>query len=181
MEEEKKKTEELEERLKELAQLEEEAFNRLSQTQALHKTQNKTAPGISGIGYILLKKVSPKTTKILVRFVNSILEYGKIPEKWKLGQLYLIPKGSFWEYNLSHTRPIALLETCRKVLTRIIQARLDQVLGENNVLKDANFAGLLEESTAAPIHIMNNIIKEATEECKKLWVLYQNMKKAFDL
>ena len=37
-------------------------------TQALRKTQNKTAPGISGIGYILLKKVSPKQPKYWCTF-----------------------------------------------------------------------------------------------------------------
>ena len=148
--------------------------------QALSKTKNDSAPGISNIGYILFKKISVVVTKKLVVLMNAIIKQGKIPDKWKLGQIFLIPKNSSWEYNLSNTRPIVLLETCRKILTRMLQVRLDKVISENKILKGANFAGLSGESTSTPIHIMNNLIEEALERKKELWVTFQDMKKAFD-
>ena len=148
--------------------------------QALDKTRNDTALGLSNIGYILFKKLTPKVVERIIALMNIILEQSKIPDKWKLGQIYLIPKNSFWEYNLSHTRPIVLLETCRKILTRVLQTRLDKILSLNNILKGANFAGLSGESTSTPIHVMNNIIEEAIEEKRELWIVYQDMKKAFD-
>jgi hypothetical protein len=47
-------------------------------------------------------------------------------------------------------------------------------------LRDYNFAGLLGESTGAPIHVLGNILEEAKEERKECWVLLQDIKKAFD-
>ncbi|CAG8843921.1 31206_t:CDS:2, partial [Gigaspora margarita] len=112
----------------------------------LNKAYNKTAPDVSGIGYILLKKVSVETTKEFIKFANIILEEGKFSRKWK-AQLFLISKSNFWEYNLGCTRPITLLEIFRKVLTRVIHTRLDTVLWKIKILKGKNFAGLSGEST----------------------------------
>jgi hypothetical protein len=65
---------------------------------------------------------------------------------------------------LASTWPIMLLETFRKLVVRIIQRRLSKVLVEKSILKGANFAGLPEESTAAPIHILNNVIEDAIQK-----------------
>ena len=48
------------------------------------------------------------------------------------------------------------------------------------MLEGPNFAGLIGSSTESPIHILNMIIEEAKEKNKELWLMLQNMKKAFD-
>jgi len=48
------------------------------------------------------------------------------------------------------------------------------------VLEGPNYTGLSGDSTASPIHIMNNILEDARQKNKELWVLFQDMKKAFD-
>ena len=40
-----------------------------------------TAPGISGIGYQLIKKVNSKTREYLVEFANKVICEGKFPKK----------------------------------------------------------------------------------------------------
>src|SRR5205085_6002769 len=47
-------------------------------------------------------------------------------------------------------------------------------------LQGPNYAGLSGSSTSSPIHIMNNLIEEAREKNKEIWILFQDMKKAFD-
>ena len=73
-----------------------------------------------------------------------------------------------------------LLETFRKLVIRIIQKRLCKVIVQKKIFKDANFTGLLEESTMVPIHILNNIIEDAIQKNNKLWIAFQDMRKAFD-
>src|SRR5260364_297445 len=73
-----------------------------------------------------------------------------------------------------------LLETLWKTTVRIINGRMSRTIKDKGVLKGNNFAGLPGDSTSTPIQIMNNIIKEAREKRKELWVLLQDMKKAFD-
>ena len=97
-----------------------------------------------------------------------------------MSQLYLIPKSEEWEYILSNARPIALLESFRKCVTRILNKRLAKVFVENEILKGPNFAGLPDCSTENPIHIMNMLMEDAKEKGKEMWILFQNMRKAFD-
>ena len=85
-----------------------------------------------------------------------------------------------WEYNLASTWPIMLLETFRKLVIRIIQKRLCKVIVQKKILKGANFAGLPEESTMTPIHILNNVIEDAIQKNNELWIAFQDMRKAFD-
>ncbi|CAG8779043.1 33225_t:CDS:2, partial [Gigaspora margarita] len=86
---------------------------------ALNKAHNKIVPGVSGIGFIFLKKVSVETTKEFIKFANMVLEKGKFSRKWKLAQLFLIPKTNFWD------------------------------ITKNDILKGTNFAGLSGKSTVS--------------------------------
>src|SRR5260363_40246 len=108
------------------------------------------------------------------------MDTGIMPRKWKIGQIFPIPKLAEWDYALASTRPIMLLETFKKSLVRIVQKRLSSVLTQHRILKGQNYAGLLEEATSIPIHIFNNLLEEAREEKKELWVFFQEIKKAFD-
>jgi hypothetical protein len=96
------------------------------------------------------------------------IQEGDIPTKWKLSQLYPIPKGEDWNYNLSNVRPIVLIETFRKTVVRILTHRLDKILAEHKILEGPNFAGLSGDSITSPVHIMNNIIEDARQKKKEL-------------
>src|SRR5260364_312413 len=91
----------------------------------------------------------------------------------------MIPKGEDWGFELARVRPIALLEAFRKCVTRVITKRLSKVCIEKTILQGPNFASLPEDSTEEPIHILNALLEEAQEKNKELWLLFQDMKKAF--
>ena len=82
--------------------------------------------------------------------------------------------------DLTNTRPIILMETTLKCLTKIITNRLSKICKENQILRGPNFAGLPGESTREPIQLINNICEEAREQNKELWILFQDTAKAFD-
>ena len=94
-------------------------------------------------------------------FADICLNLGEVPEKWKLAQIYPIPKDIEWGYSLNNIRPIALIETFRKVVTKVLTKRLTKVLMRREILKGPNFAGLPGNSTEQPVHILNIMIKEA--------------------
>jgi len=139
-----------------------------------------TAPGLSGISYTFIKRAGPVATAAFLRLSNLVLDCGIMPRKWKVGQIFPIPKLVEWDYALASTRPIMLLETFRKTLVRIVQRRLSLVLTQHRILKGQNYAGLPGEATSIPIHIFNNLVEEAREKKKEVWVLFQDIKKAFD-
>src|ERR1043165_2814272 len=95
-------------------------------------------------------------------------------------QIYLIPKDLDWQYNLNNVRPIALLETLQKCTTKIFTKRLAQICCRENILKGPNFESLSGGLTEEPVHIINALIEDAKDNKKELWLVFQDMKKAFD-
>ena len=147
---------------------------------ALKETKSKSAPGPSGISYLLIKKAGSIAQKVFIYLADLYIKEGEIPNKWKLSQLYPIPKGEDWNYNLSNTRPIVLIETFCKTVVRVLTHRLDKILVDFNVLEGSNFAGLSGDSTMSLIHIMNNLLEDARQKNNEMWILFQDMRKAFD-
>jgi ribonuclease HI len=146
----------------------------------LNKKNNFSAPGNSNIPYILLKKLKTNGIATLTNLFNSILQTGVVPKEWKKGNIYPIPKPKEWMGDINITRPITLLETARKLFTSILNNRLADTLTSHQILSDNNWAGLPNGSTQQPIHILNNIIEEAIELKKELWIVSQDISKAFD-
>ena len=77
-----------------------------------------------------------------------------------------------WEFDLTKTRPITLLECARKAVVKIIAKRLSNILVKHNILKGGNHAGLPGSNTAAPLRIICNIIEDAKTKNKELWILF---------
>ena len=94
--------------------------------------------------------------------------------------MYLISKPKLWEFNLNHTRPIILLECPRKALIKLINSRLLAILAKHNVLKGNNFASFPFRSTFEPTNILDNIKYDASFHHNNLWILFQDMFKAYD-
>lgn len=109
-----------------------------------------------------------------------MLKEETFPKRWKMSNIYPIPKKEEWDNNLDLLRPIALLEAPRKLLTKILTDRLGKILLEGKILQHNNWAGLPKGNTEQPIIIANNLLEEAREKGKECWLLFQDMKKAFD-
>ena len=97
--------------------------------------KNGTAPGISGITYNLIKNASPAVQGHFRSFANFCIRLAIIPDEWKKAQIYPIPKSTNWNFDLGNTCPIALLETFRKCITKILSNRLSKVLVKYQILR----------------------------------------------
>ncbi|CAG8698459.1 989_t:CDS:2, partial [Dentiscutata erythropus] len=85
---------------------------------------NDKAPGPSKIPYEIFKHMNNVGITAMVNIFNEILTTGKVPRDWTNSSVVLIPKPKEWEGNLEITRPITLMETMRKIFTKIINDRL---------------------------------------------------------
>src|SRR6266498_29979 len=149
-------------------------------TKTLDDLNTGSAAGPSFIDYRIIRKLPESMHNVLINFVNISLSYGLVPSAWKTSHIFPIPKPQSFGYDMKNTRPIALLDTLRKVATKLLTNRLSTLLKSTKILKGLNFCGLKEESTSDPLQIMNNLMEDARDYNKELWIATQDMRKAYD-
>jgi exonuclease III len=147
---------------------------------AINSLPLKKASGPTGISYEMLKHLGPLTNDLLRNIINTTFSSGLIPADWKHATVYPIPKPHEWESYLKNTRPITLLETARKLSMKLLNKRLSYILQQHHVLKGSNFAGLPGGSCQTPIKILESLIADAKLLNKPLYILSQDLSKAFD-
>jgi hypothetical protein len=87
----------------------------------LKQTSNKSAPGILGIGWDLLKRGWPHCDNLLTNIYSACIRLGHHPSKWKEATVVIIPKPNKPDYSLAKAhRPISLLETLSKLMEKAV-------------------------------------------------------------
>ena len=141
---------------------------------------NKKAPGQSNLQYEWFKHLPTVGIEVLRKIINDAIFLNNIPTEWKRGFIYPIPKTADWGNNLGITRPITLLEAGRKIFMKLMNNKLSHIFSAKEILSKHNYAGLPGDDTQGPIHIINNIMEDARANKRELWLMFQDMSKAFD-
>ncbi|GET63948.1 RNA-directed DNA polymerase from mobile element jockey-like isoform X1 [Rhizophagus irregularis DAOM 181602=DAOM 197198] len=112
----------------------------------------------------------------------SFMPNDKAPGPSMISQatVFPIPKPHEWKCQLKNTRPITLLEVIRKALVKLFYNRLALLLASYHVLQGGNFAGLPGGSCRDPIITLESIIHDSVVTKQPLWILSQDISKAFD-
>ncbi|GBB97435.1 hypothetical protein RclHR1_29950003, partial [Rhizophagus clarus] len=141
---------------------------------------NGKAPSPSMITYEMLKHLGPTTNSLLLTLIRKCFASADIPDLWRQTMVFPIPKPHEWRCQLKNTRPITLLKVIRKSFVKLFYNRLSAILATHNVLKGGNFAGLPEGTCRDPIITLESIIHDANHNNSFLWILSQDISKAFD-
>ncbi|CAB4443464.1 unnamed protein product [Rhizophagus irregularis] len=141
---------------------------------------NDKAPGPSMISYEMLKHLGPHASSLLLNLVGTCLSDANIPDLWRHATIFPIPKPHEWKCQLKNTHPITLLEVIRKALVKLFYNRLAPLLASHNILQGGNFAGLPDGSCRDPIITLESIIHDSVVTKNPLWILSQDISKAFD-
>lgn len=141
---------------------------------------NEKASGPTKISNEMLKKADEAIHKNLLFLTNLCLITGNIPSEWRIVLLYPIPKMMEWKYTLINTRLIILLETIRKVITKIVTKKLSNIITQHNILKGENHAVLSNSLTEVPLRIINTCMEDAKRSNKELQLTFQDLSKAYN-
>ncbi|GBB86208.1 hypothetical protein RclHR1_12650001 [Rhizophagus clarus] len=141
---------------------------------------NGKAPSPSMITYEMLKYLGPIANSLLLILIRKCFASADIPDLWRQAMVFSIPKPHEWRCQLKNTRPITLLEAIQKALVKLFYNRLSTILAAHNVLKGGNFAGLPGGTCRDPIITLESIIHDANHNHSPLWILSQDISKAFD-
>ncbi|KAG9300753.1 hypothetical protein G9A89_023551 [Geosiphon pyriformis] len=93
----------------------------------------------------------------------------------------IIPKLYEWEGVLMNTHPIVLIEMARKILSKIFSDRISLPCSKFDVFYEDNFSVLKDTMTQSPIFAIGSVIEDALKKNQKLWLVLQDMRKAYDL
>ena len=105
---------------------------------ALAGTSNRSAPGISGINYKLLKWAFESSPGRFASLFNGCIEYGIHP--WGDAKVIPVPKPQRSDYSLPKAyRPISLLECCGKTLEKLIAKRVLDDSNRCNIIPPTQF------------------------------------------
>src|SRR5260364_43592 len=129
----------------------------------------------------MLKHTGPKFLLAITSLFNHCLSTQAISKQWKEGRIFPISKKPIFDGNLTNTRPISLVEHIKKLYTKLLTNRLNSILFSYDILSPFNYVALPGNSMAIPIHILNNIIEDSVCNSNQLWLLSQDMSKAYDL
>ena len=117
---------------------------------ALRPTANSSAPGPDHVTWRHLKLALsiPETDAALARLFNEVCSTGTWPSHFKESTSVIIPKPNKPDYTIPKAyRPIALLNTLGKLLTKILANRLQHDAAEFNILHRDQFGGIQGHST----------------------------------
>lgn len=142
-------------------------------------SSKKKAPGPDGLTYEFYELHFDELKDDLLKLYNGVID-GSVPlqENFSSGIITLIPKTGN-KADISNYRPISLLNTDYKILTKILAARLSTCM--HLLLGEGQTAGVNNQSCVDNLDRIRTIIARAQETKRvKFALLSLDLEKAFD-
>jgi hypothetical protein len=137
-----------------------------------------TCPGPTGISAAAIRKLPLPYLHGLWRISNLCLTWEALPQAYNTCYIYPIAKKG--TPSLSNSRPIALLETALKTLTRAIAFRLKDSEAFRGYISPCQFGFMPGRSSTDPYHTLLGAAEDAKEGRKDIHVCLVDLTKAFD-
>jgi hypothetical protein len=113
----------------------------------LKQTTNKSAPGISGISWDLLKRGWPHCDDLLTNIYSACIRLGHHPSRWKEATVVVIPKPNKVDYSQPKAhRPISLLETMSKLMEKAVAKCFQYDIVKEGLIHTNQFGGRTHSS-----------------------------------
>jgi hypothetical protein len=118
--------------------------------------------------------------EILALLFNLVLQCGKIPDDWSVGNIWPLYKGSGDKNNVDNYRGITILSCVGKLFTSILNNRIYTFLEENNLLGNEQAGFRKNNATTDHIFALHCLIDIYLQRKKRLFCTFVDYRKAFD-
>ena len=147
----------------------------------LKETSNSSAPGSSGIGWLLVKRAWPIIDNVLTSVYNACILLGHHPARWKEATVVVIPKPDKPDYSVAKAhRPISLLETLSKLLEKAVAKRFQHDIVEHELVPSSQFGGRMHSSCLDAALTLVHDVQAAHAAGLKTGMLLFDVKGFFD-
>jgi hypothetical protein len=145
---------------------------------ALMELSNGKSPGTDGFTPDFYKFFWTKIKLLVLNSLKHAYELGELSIEQKRGIINLIPKKEKDVRLLKNWRPISLLNTDYKILTKTLASRLKQVLP--NIINEDQVAYLKDRFIGQNIRAIFDIMEFSKEHNKTGIIAFLDFEKAFD-
>ena len=147
----------------------------------IKKLKNRKACGIDNIINEFLKNCPYEMIVIITKIFNIVLDTGLIPTEWCIGMIKPLFKKKGSTMDPDNYRGITLLSCLAKLFTSCLNSRLTNFLENKKELGEEQ-AGFREGySTLDHIFVLHSLIDFYLDKNKRIYCLFVDYKKAFDL
>jgi hypothetical protein len=146
-------------------------------TTALQKANAGKSPGLDGLTYEWYRKFWNELGPLLLRVANSSMREGKLPTSMLNGIITLIPKHGDLTL-LSSWRPITLLNTDYKLITKCLAGRITSVLPDL-ITTDQSYC-IPNKTIHNNLHLIRDAIDHANMNDLPLAILSLDQASAYD-
>ena len=151
-----------------------EVLTIISKEIALHKS-----PGCDNILAVLIKWSSHIIAPVVVKLFNRFLDLGLYPNCLKTARVTALHKGGE-KFISENYRSISVLTHINKIFEKLIYARLNDFITEQNILENSQYGFRKKHSTSHGITHFHETIIESLEKKKVCVALFIDLKCAFD-
>ena len=129
------------------------------------------SPGYDNIPAVLIKCCSDIIAPVLVNIFNRFLDLGIYPNCLKTARVTSLHKGGD-RLNCDNYRPISVLTQLNKIFEKLIHARLNEFITQNNILENSQYGFRKKHSTSHGITHLHETIVESLEKKKVCVALF---------
>uniref|UniRef100_A0A803K848 Reverse transcriptase domain-containing protein n=1 Tax=Xenopus tropicalis TaxID=8364 RepID=A0A803K848_XENTR len=144
---------------------------------AIDQLRLKKVPGPDGLTAEFYKTFKDLLTPILVEVFRDCLGGGVLPPSMRISSLVLLSKGKD-PVDVKNWRPIALLNTDRKLLAKVLFSRL--ILFSGTLLSREQFCTVKGRSIFGAVLSIREVLETCKAHNKGMYVLGLDQAKAFD-
>lgn len=156
----------------------EEAYSERELFQALQKLHKGKTPGSDGLSADFYLKFWDFIKKPLLASLDFGLQIGELSTEQRRGIITLIPKKSVDRRQIRNWRPISLLNTDNKILTKAMSIRLQPVLSE--ILHSDQTGFLNKRYIGENLRTIQDVIDYTNATATPALLLALDFRKAFD-
>jgi hypothetical protein len=157
------------------------AFTKEELLDLLKQTANKSAPGLSGIGWELLKQGWPHMDDLLTNIFTACITLQYHPTHWKEAVVVVIPKPGKSDYSRAKAhRPISLLKTMSKLMEKAVAKRFQHDIVKYELIPTNQFGGCTHSSCLDAGLTLIHDVQTAHANGLKTGILLFDVKGFFD-
>ena len=135
--------------------------------------------GYDGIPACIIKWSAAILAPLLTNIFNDFVKIGEYPSICKTASVTALPKKGD-PMNQDNYRSISVLTQLNKVFEKLLHGRMVNFIEENNILCKTQFGFRKGHSTSHAITCLNEKLIENIEKQKVSYVLFMDLKSAFD-